>query len=104
MTTMGAARGDATRICRSAGSGGETGQGFRTPAPEDGVVTNGSTTVEIRRPEARACERCGRREEWAGGTWRVRETGDCFCVHEWDINGSFVPFRFSDGESDDADD
>jgi hypothetical protein len=55
--------------------------------------------IRLRPPTERTCERCGRREEWDADTGRwevVREDGDpaagnVFCLHEWDINGSFVP-------------
>ncbi len=61
-------------------------------------------TVELRRPSTRACERCGRAEEWdeAATTWRVEETGRLFCVHEWDINGSFLPFELVGEEAEPA--
>lgn len=51
--------------------------------------------VQIRRPEERTCESCGRVERWDddASTWRVAEAGETFCIHEWDINGSFVPFE-----------
>jgi len=54
--------------------------------------------VELRRPTERTCERCGRHEEWDERTWRVVACGDPFCVHEWDIDGSFVPLETTDGE------
>ena len=68
----------------------------------------------LRTPTERACERCGRREVWDEdvGTWRVAdpeegvhagdgsETGDDdrpvgspYCIHEWNINGTFAPFE-----------
>jgi hypothetical protein len=54
--------------------------------------------VSLRRPEVRTCEGCGRRERWdqqlrgwvvasEGGEAAV---GDVYCIHEWDINGTFV--------------
>ncbi|XVH31355.1 HEWD family protein [Haloferacaceae archaeon DSL9] len=54
--------------------------------------------VTLRRPTKRTCERCGRTERWdeTGSTWRIDatgETGSVYCVHEWDINGTFVPFE-----------
>jgi hypothetical protein len=58
------------------------------------------TEVELRRPDERTCERCGRHEEWVE-SWRVRVVGDRFCVHEWDINGSFVPLRAVSDPTDD---
>lgn len=56
--------------------------------------------VELRRPEERSCERCGRREEWVEAGWRVVAAGEPFCVHEWDINGAFVPLRRVEGDED----
>ncbi|MFW6382896.1 MAG: HEWD family protein [Haloferacaceae archaeon] len=55
---------------------------------------------ELRTPDERSCELCGRSEVWDedAGTWRVasddgdRAVGSLYCIHEWDINGSFVPF------------
>jgi hypothetical protein len=54
----------------------------------------------IRHPSERACERCGRRERWdeAVETWRVAEdVGIAYCIHEWDINGSFTPLENAEG-------
>ncbi|MGQ4555322.1 HEWD family protein [Halobellus sp. GM3] len=58
----------------------------------------------LRTPTDRTCERCGRIEVWDGdaGGWRVaagadesddRAVGSPYCIHEWDINGSFAPFE-----------
>lgn len=53
--------------------------------------------VRLRMPTDRRCERCGRREYWDGDGWVVEKTddgpvvGNCFCLHEWDINGTFSP-------------
>ena len=55
----------------------------------------------IRKPTERECEKCGRGEVWndATGTWRVavddgnRRVGEVYCIHEWDINGTFVPIE-----------
>ena len=52
-------------------------------------------------PKARECERCGRTDEWDAetGTWTVvsedgdRLAGDPFCLHEWDINGTYNPLE-----------
>ncbi|MFW5939656.1 MAG: HEWD family protein [Halolamina sp.] len=46
----------------------------------------------LRTPERRNCERCGRVERYddADG-WEVDRTGEKFCIHEWDIDGAFVP-------------
>lgn len=57
------------------------------------------TGVETRRPEERTCERCGRRETWDDDGWRVQVTGEVFCVHDWDINGSFAPLRATDDDA-----
>ena len=54
--------------------------------------------VSLRRPELRTCERCGRRERWDEGLrgWFVASgadgaaIGDIYCIHEWDINGTFA--------------
>ena len=58
-------------------------------------------TGALRRPKKRVCERCGREEVWNEEleTWRIRvidddpRVGSAFCIHEWDINGTFVPFE-----------
>ena len=55
---------------------------------------------KLRTPDERSCELCGRSEVWneTEGTWRVADDGDGpligsrYCIHEWDINGSFTPF------------
>ena len=52
-------------------------------------------------PTDRTCELCGRRETWDADaeSWRAveeggeRREGKAFCIHEWDINGRFVPFE-----------
>ena len=59
------------------------------------------THGDLRRPTNRACERCGRQETWDAtvGSWRIvvddgdRLAGNVYCIHEWDINGRFVPFE-----------
>jgi hypothetical protein len=58
--------------------------------------------VRLRRPDRRECEHCGRVEVWEGGPgrWAVEDagvTGDVYCLHEWDINGTFTPFERVDG-------
>lgn len=53
----------------------------------------------LRTPDRRECERCGRTEVWDEdvGAWQVHEgnegrsVGNPFCIHEWDIGGSFSP-------------
>ncbi|MFC4405674.1 HEWD family protein [Haloarchaeobius iranensis] len=51
--------------------------------------------TELKRPTARTCELCGRRERWDDDveSWRVADgaAGEPFCIHEWDINGTFNP-------------
>lgn len=52
--------------------------------------------VTLRKPTERACEVCGRRERWSDeeDTWLVdEEAGSVHCVHEWDINGTFLPIE-----------
>jgi hypothetical protein len=53
-------------------------------------------SVTITPPKERTCELCGREERWdeeADG-WRIAaEPGNVYCIHEWDINGSFVPLE-----------
>jgi hypothetical protein len=52
-------------------------------------------------PKERECERCGRTDTWDddSGTWTVVEedgdrlTGDPYCLHEWDINGTYNPLE-----------
>ncbi|WP_101297432.1 HEWD family protein [Halegenticoccus soli] len=57
------------------------------------------TDARLRRPTERICERCGRREVWEDGSWRVavddgeRRAGSVYCIHEWDINGTFLPIE-----------
>ncbi|MFB6251290.1 MAG: HEWD family protein [Halobellus sp.] len=60
-------------------------------------------TPTLKSPTERTCERCGRIEVWNedDATWRLagedrgteRTVGSPYCIHEWDINGSFVPFE-----------
>ncbi|NIC00558.1 HEWD family protein [Halobacterium sp. R2-5] len=50
--------------------------------------------AEIRAPEERTCTDCGRSERWDddAGAWRVdEEVGDVYCVHSWDVTGTFAP-------------
>lgn len=48
---------------------------------------------QLRVPEDRTCEQCGRVEHWddEAGVWRAAEPGTVSCIHEWDIDGGFVP-------------
>jgi hypothetical protein len=56
--------------------------------------------LNLRTPTARTCEVCGRSEVWNADeeSWRVavedgeRQIGSVYCIHEWDINGTFAPF------------
>ncbi|WP_224336124.1 HEWD family protein [Haloprofundus halobius] len=61
-----------------------------------------SSGVRLRRPTDRICERCGRREAWSdeSESWRVvvddadgPQAGSVHCIHEWDINGNFLPIE-----------
>lgn len=53
----------------------------------------------LRTPESRTCERCGRKERWDDDeeVWKIVEedgelqSGVHYCIHEWDITGSFTP-------------
>ncbi|MFD1567989.1 HEWD family protein [Halolamina litorea] len=46
----------------------------------------------LRTPERRTCERCGRVERHDGADgWRAARVGEIHCIHEWDIDGAFVP-------------
>ncbi|WP_049980631.1 HEWD family protein [Halolamina rubra] len=47
----------------------------------------------LRTPERRTCERCGRVEQYDEGVWRADRLGDLYCIHEWDIDGAFVPVK-----------
>ncbi|MFB6299842.1 MAG: HEWD family protein [Halobacteriales archaeon] len=53
--------------------------------------------VELIPPDRRKCIHCGREDVWEDGEWAILErdgervSGDPFCLHEWDINGSYKP-------------
>lgn len=55
--------------------------------------------IEVVPPTERICERCGRHDVWNddASTWTIAEedgekqVGDPYCLHEWDINGSYNP-------------
>lgn len=52
-------------------------------------------SATLRRPTERTCERCGRAEQWNPKTdsWEIADDpGSIYCIHEWDINGRFIPF------------
>ncbi|MGM0590534.1 MAG: HEWD family protein [Halobacteriota archaeon] len=58
------------------------------------------TGAKLRKPTKRICELCERREAWdeETGTWRLaadgeEQSGSVYCIHEWDINGTFLPFE-----------
>jgi hypothetical protein len=65
------------------------------------------TDPKLRTPTRRTCERCGRVERWDAvkTTWRVaeadgdRQVGSAYCIHEWDINGTFAPFEDDGAEA-----
>ena len=53
-------------------------------------------SATISPPRERVCELCGREERWdAGATgWRITgEPGNVYCIHEWDINGTYTPIE-----------
>jgi hypothetical protein len=52
-------------------------------------------TGVLRTPDRRGCERCGRVERYDEkiGGWQAAEAGDVYCIHEWDIDGEFVPIQ-----------
>ncbi len=51
----------------------------------------------LRAPQRRTCERCGRCEVWSDDGWQIDEddeecrVGSPYCIHEWDITGDFSP-------------
>ena len=54
----------------------------------------------IRAPTNRECEVCGRAERWndRSQAWAAvnqsdAPIGDPYCIHEWDINGTFSPYE-----------
>lgn len=52
--------------------------------------------VTISPPRERTCERCGRTDVWdtERGNWVVDDNaGDPYCLHVWDINGSYNPIE-----------
>lgn len=59
------------------------------------AVSNPRMSAALRRPTERTCERCGRAEQWNPSThsWEIDDDpGSVYCIHEWDINGRFMPF------------
>ena len=57
------------------------------------------SNVELNPPKRRRCTRCGREDVWDEevSDWTIEEvdgtkqSGDRFCMHEWDITGSHAP-------------
>jgi hypothetical protein len=54
--------------------------------------------AELDPPAERECRRCGRRDVWDSDAvnWRIStdaSVGDRFCIHEWDINGTYKPVQ-----------
>lgn len=56
-------------------------------------------------PTERECERCGRRDVWDddAGVWTIQRdddgepiAGEPYCVHDWDIHGSYSPLAEDD--------
>ncbi len=50
--------------------------------------------AKLNRPDQRQCTRCGREDEWneSSHNWTIAESeGRPFCLHEWDINGTYNP-------------
>lgn len=64
-----------------------------------GHLAGGMDEGAIVPPRERECELCGRRDRWDEevGNWRIeregerRRAGNPYCLHEWDINGSYNP-------------
>ena len=53
-------------------------------------------SITLSPPTERTCELCGRVERWDEGVegWRIdEEPGDVYCIHDWDINGTYAPFE-----------
>ncbi len=60
------------------------------------LVVDTRMNATITPPTERTCELCGRAERWDDevGSWRIEgEPGSAYCLHEWDINGTFVPIE-----------
>jgi hypothetical protein len=54
--------------------------------------------AELDPPAERECRRCGRRDVWDpdAANWQIAtddRAGDPYCIHEWDINGTYKPVR-----------
>lgn len=53
-------------------------------------------SVTLSPPTERTCELCGRVERWDEDVegWRIdEEPGEIYCIHDWDINGTYAPFE-----------
>jgi hypothetical protein len=44
-------------------------------------------------PDERICKECERVDRWDDERegWVIDEAGDAYCLHEWDINGTYNP-------------
>lgn len=53
------------------------------------------TEVTLAPPRERECERCGRRDRWddEAGHWRIERGGGGFCLHTWNVDGSYNPIE-----------
>ena len=54
--------------------------------------------TELDPAEERECRECGRRDVWDADSqnWRIRDdehAGSPYCIHDWDINGTYRPIR-----------
>ncbi|ELZ60601.1 hypothetical protein C467_02313 [Halorubrum hochstenium ATCC 700873] len=61
-----------------------------------GRLVRSGMSATITPPKERTCELCGREERWddAADGWRIDDdAGSVYCIHEWDINGTFVPLE-----------
>ena len=58
------------------------------------AVRDSDMSVDLQPPTERVCERCDRAERWDddANSWQIDgdAAGNVYCIHEWDINGSFV--------------
>ncbi|ERG89063.1 MAG: hypothetical protein J07HX5_01215 [halophilic archaeon J07HX5] len=62
------------------------------PDSNSGSDSDSTTVVP---PTRRSCERCGRKELWHEdrATWTAADnrSGLAYCLHEWDITGTYNP-------------
>ena len=76
---------------------------FKSFGPLDPAMSS-SADAEIVPPTERACTSCGRRDVWDEATenWVIaredgeRQVGNPYCIHEWDINGTYSPVAGAD--------